>query len=62
MHQTPAFVNVFYACLMALHFWPIFDSAPQKPQKSAISLPQPPPKLLNVSLIHHVETSSPSVM
>jgi hypothetical protein len=53
MHQTPAFVNAFYACFMALHFRPIFDSRPQKPQKSAISLPQAPPKLLNFSQTHH---------
>jgi hypothetical protein len=30
MHQTPALVNAFYACFMALHFWPIFDLSPPK--------------------------------
>jgi hypothetical protein len=30
MHQTPAFVNGFYASFMALHFWPIFAPSPPK--------------------------------
>src|SRR5512143_1168519 len=30
MHQTPAFVNGFYASVMALHFWPIFAPSPPK--------------------------------
>src|SRR6266540_541773 len=44
MHQTSASVNAFHANRVALHFRPIFDSRPRKPQKSAIFLPQPPPK------------------
>jgi len=30
MHQMPAYVNAFYASIMALHFWPIFDPSPAK--------------------------------
>ena len=33
MHQTPAAVNAFYASLMALHFWPIFDSRPLRTEE-----------------------------
>src|SRR5512144_240526 len=30
MHQTPAYVNAFYASFLALHFRPIFASSPLK--------------------------------
>src|SRR5512134_1797890 len=30
MHQTPAYVNAFYAISVALHFWPLFDPSPAK--------------------------------
>jgi hypothetical protein len=49
MHQESAYVNVFMPVTWHYISGQFSIRAPRKPQKSAISLPQPPSKLFNFS-------------